>query len=190
MEPKRFGKDKWNNKIPYVQSLGSLLKDQGSTKSRKDGKLQLGVGVPETAQGLGYSESIQEHIANLKFNERTQQWETPKTTRNPKFSNLLDKMAKIHNKKNQDYASDSNPYSNFEFAATYAQVPLYKVYLVLEGLKTARLHELLGKGKIPNNESTNDTWLDKATYAAIAASNLMNENENQSQSTPKDGDEV
>jgi hypothetical protein len=172
MEPKRFGKNKWNNKVPYVQSLGSLLEDKGSSKFRKNGKFQLGPSLPKTIE-------IVEH--------------------NPKFSNLLTKMKTIHNKKNQDYASDSNPYSNFEFAATYAQIPLYKVYLVLEGIKTARLHELLGKGKIPNNESIDDTWLDKATYAAIAASNLMNlqderndkrNEEIEFKSTPKDSDEV
>jgi len=94
--------------------------------------------------------------------------------RNPKFKALLDKMLEIHDRKNSDYASDDDPYSNFKFAAAYAEIPLYKVYLVIEGIKTARLHQL-HKGKTPKNESMDDTYLDKATYAAIEASNLMKE---------------
>jgi len=81
-------------------------------------------------------------------------------------------MSEIHDRKNSDYASDDDPYSNFKFAAAYAEIPLYKVYLVIEGIKTARLHQL-HKGKTPKNESMDDTYLDKATYAAIEASNLM-----------------
>ena len=81
-------------------------------------------------------------------------------------------MGEIHDKKNSDYASDDNPYSNFEFAATYAQIPVYKVYLVLEGIKTARIHELM-KGKTVKNEPLSDTFLDKAVYSTIAASHLM-----------------
>ena len=94
---------------------------------------------------------------------------------NPKFDSLLIKMREMHNRKNKDYATNNDPYSNFKFAAAYADVPLYKVYLVIEGIKTARQHELLGKGKKAQNESVNDTLLDKAVYATIAASNLMDE---------------
>jgi len=186
MEPKRFSKRTWINKGSYAKNLGSILKDQGSPKSRKDGESEFSSSISETFKVTlpKYNSSIIESIV-IPEDYAT---ETEKV-RNPKFSNLLDKMAKIHNKKNQDYASDSNTYSNFEFAATYAQVPLYKVYLVLEGIKTARLHELLGKGKTAQNESIDDTLLDKAIYAAIAASNLMKDNETKPQSTTKDGNE-
>lgn len=92
---------------------------------------------------------------------------------NPRFNKLLEKMKSIHDKKNSDYANDQDPYSNFSFAAHFAQVPVYKVYLVLLGVKAARLHELLGKGKTPQNESTDDTLLDFPTYSALMSSNLM-----------------
>jgi hypothetical protein len=92
--------------------------------------------------------------------------------KNPKFNSLLDQMKEIHDRKNSDYSEDSNPYSNFEFAAQYAQIPVYKVYLVLEAVKTARLHQL-HSGKVAKNESINDTYLDKATYSAIESSHLM-----------------
>jgi hypothetical protein len=85
-------------------------------------------------------------------------------------------MEETHEIKNSDYASDTDPYSNFKFACDFAQTPLYKVYLVLLGVKVARLHELL-KGKTPKNESINDTFLDFCTYATIMSSNLMDEHE-------------
>ena len=197
MVPKRFGKGKRNNQVPYVQSLGSLLEDKRSSKSREireskfDSSLPSEIEIDKPLFGFTGFINPNQHKHYLKDIQVPEDYATEtEKIKNPKFSQLLDKMAKIHNKKNQDYASDSNPYSNFEFAAAYAQIPLYKVYLVLEGIKTARLHELLGKGKVPNNESIDDTLLDLAVYSALRASNLINDNETKSQSTTKDGDEV
>ena len=102
--------------------------------------------------------------------------------RNPKFKALLDKMLELHEKKNSDYASDSDPYSNFSFAANFADVPLLKIYLTLVGVKAARLIELVGK-KEPLNESINDTLLDFAVYATIMASHLMVEDNPEISST-------
>lgn len=92
---------------------------------------------------------------------------------NPKFNDLLDKMKVIHDKKNADYANDTDPYSNFSFAANFAGVEKIQVYLTLLGVKAARLHELILNKKIAKNESINDTLLDFAVYAALMASDLM-----------------
>jgi len=90
-----------------------------------------------------------------------------------KFSLLLEQMAKIHASKSADYSKAADPYSNFKYAAQVADVPIYKVYLVLLGVKFARILQLLESGQTPNNESINDTFLDSATYAAIMSSHLM-----------------
>ena len=93
--------------------------------------------------------------------------------RNPKFNSLLDEMRAIHERKNQDYASDQNPYSNFEFAGMIAAMfsdPVDISFAGLIGVKVARLAELRGKGKQPQNESIDDTMLDLAVYAALWAS--------------------
>lgn len=93
--------------------------------------------------------------------------------RNPKFEALLDEMREVHESKNRDYASDENPYSNFEVAARIAGLfpdPIDQVFATLVGVKLARLAELKGKGKMPNNESIADTQLDLAVYAALWAS--------------------
>jgi len=90
-----------------------------------------------------------------------------------KFSLLLEQMARIHASKSADYSKATDPYSNFKYAAQVADVPIYKVYLVLLGIKFARILQLLETDQIPNNESINDTFLDSATYAAIMSSHLM-----------------
>lgn len=96
----------------------------------------------------------------------------PKAT-NPKFDAILAKMATIHDKKSEDYASAENRYSNFEFAARCVSLftdPLDQVFASLIGVKLARLGELQSSGKTPNHESIQDTRVDLANYAALWAS--------------------
>ncbi len=92
--------------------------------------------------------------------------------RNPKFAALLDEMAGLHDRKNNDYAQDANPYSNFEQAAEVARgfSGVDAVFASLIGVKLARLRELTSAGKTPNNESIADTRTDLAMYAALWAS--------------------
>lgn len=92
--------------------------------------------------------------------------------RNPKFTTLLAQMAELHDKKNEDYASDGNPYSNFEYAAQVAAIftdPEDRVYATLLGIKLARIAELR-RGKTPKNEPLHDSYKDATTYMAIWAS--------------------
>jgi hypothetical protein len=87
--------------------------------------------------------------------------------RNPYFTRVLDEMEAIHERKNHDYASDSNPFSNFEFAARYAGVTVDQVFAVMQGIKQARILELTSAGKAPNNESLNDSYQDASVYSAL-----------------------
>lgn len=89
-------------------------------------------------------------------------------SRNPYFVKALDEMQEIHDRKNADYAHESNPFSNFEHAAAASGIPAIQVFDVLLGVKQARLSELSDKGRTPNNESIRDTLLDRAVYATIA----------------------
>lgn len=92
--------------------------------------------------------------------------------RNPKFNDLIAEMSALHERKNGDYASDGNPYSNFEEAAAVAAgfSGVDAVFAALIGVKLARLRELTSSGKTPNNESINDTRTDLAMYATLWAS--------------------
>jgi hypothetical protein len=95
--------------------------------------------------------------------------------RSPKFLMLLDEMRELHDKKNHDYASDGDPFSNFKFAALVADGFRGKdaVYAVLIGVKLARLKELTANGKKPNNESIDDTRRDLAMYATLWAADAL-----------------
>lgn len=89
---------------------------------------------------------------------------------NPKFNSLLAKMQALHDRKNNDYASSGNPYSNFEFAARVSEIftdPVDKVFATLIAVKMARIAELTGAGKTPSNESLQDSRVDLSNYATI-----------------------
>lgn len=82
-------------------------------------------------------------------------------------------MGAIHEKKNRDYSELENAYSNFEYSAKVAAQftnIIDRVFAVLVSTKMARIAELTKPGKIPNNESLDDSYLDMAVYAAIWAS--------------------
>jgi hypothetical protein len=91
--------------------------------------------------------------------------------KSPKFKMLLHEMGELHDSKNNDYAQDGNPFSNFEEAAKVAEgfTGTDAVFAVLIGIKLARLRELTRAKKTPNNESINDTRKDLAMYAALWA---------------------
>jgi hypothetical protein len=95
--------------------------------------------------------------------------EEPKP-RIPEFIELLDKSREIHIKKNADYASAENPFSNFEQSAIIASWfdnPVDKSFAVLIGTKLARIAELRNSGKSAQNESLADSFLDLGTYCFL-----------------------
>lgn len=88
---------------------------------------------------------------------------------NPKFHAALKKMAEVHDKKSLDYAdtANGNYYTNFEEAAREAGVSVEEAFLVLIGVKLARLRELKKKALAPQNESVQDSRLDLANYCVL-----------------------
>lgn len=81
----------------------------------------------------------------------------------------METIRTLHDRKNHDYATKGNPYSNFEFAARLVEGfrdPLDQVFAALVGIKIARLQELTA-GKAPNYESVQDTRRDLANYACL-----------------------
>lgn len=91
-------------------------------------------------------------------------------TKNPRFNRALQRMQETHDAKSHDYATDVNPYANFDFAQTVAarfQAPHDHVFATMVGIKLARLGELLGRGKTPKHESIDDSFLDLANYVVL-----------------------
>lgn len=92
----------------------------------------------------------------------------------------LDKIKTIHKSKNDDYATEDNPFFNFdvqEYVMNLFNNPRDKVFASLIGLKLARLANLLNKKTEPNNESIEDTFIDKATYTLIWKTDWMRRKE-------------
>lgn len=87
--------------------------------------------------------------------------------RNQYFDEVLNEMQDVHDKKNADYASDEDPFSNFTGVASATGLSVDMVFFTMIGIKVMRLKELVGVGKDPNFESVDDTILDLANYAAI-----------------------
>lgn len=94
---------------------------------------------------------------------------------NPYFLEILERSKEIHLKKSQDYTTntETNPHENFERAALIASwfPQRYSAFAVLIGTKVARLASLLTKEEqssyTPNNESTDDSFLDCLTYVGL-----------------------
>lgn len=87
----------------------------------------------------------------------------------PEFIELLEQSKAIHLKKNQDYANASNPFSNFERSAeliSWFNNPVDRSFVALIGTKLARIAEL-SDGRVPNNESLDDSFLDLLTYVGL-----------------------
>jgi hypothetical protein len=86
---------------------------------------------------------------------------------------MLKRMEQIHSLKAQDYTSGENEYENFERANIIASwfPDRYKSFAILIGNKLARLGSLLCKEETnnyqPNNESTDDSFLDLSTYCVL-----------------------
>jgi len=89
----------------------------------------------------------------------------------PLFYDLLQNMADLHEKKSHDYASDGNPFGNYEFAGTLGSLfkhsPLDIGFVTRIGEKLYRLSNLESSGKRPKNESIEDTELDVCVIAVL-----------------------
>lgn len=95
-------------------------------------------------------------------------WTGVQPCSNPLLNDLVQKLLRLHDQKNHDYAAEGDPFSNFTYAAQFAGVPVDTVFKVLMGVKWARLHELTRKDA-PRNEPEQDTRQDLALYTLLWA---------------------
>jgi len=90
---------------------------------------------------------------------------------NPIFYALLADAAEIHDRKSHDYASNDNPCGNYHFAgelaSLFAHSPKDMGFVGRIGEKLYRLANLEKDGKIPKNESVEDTEIDIITIATL-----------------------
>lgn len=84
------------------------------------------------------------------------------------FTNFTKTMADIMLKKGNDYSNEDR-LNNFKVAGAILGKTPEEVALVLIAVKVARLGQLIGTNKTPNNESIDDTLLDLANYDILLA---------------------
>lgn len=82
----------------------------------------------------------------------------------PKFYKLLEEIRKLHDSKNSDYATNSDPFSNFRECERFG-VPAWKGVLVRMSDKFCRICNLADKPA--RNEAIQDSFVDLAVYALI-----------------------
>jgi hypothetical protein len=105
-------------------------------------------------------------------------YRTPETLENiprlPEFIKTIEHIKELHQRKNQDYATGSNPFSNFDFSDYVNLFALgcgcnrtHLPFINHITTKLARLFVLLGDGVTPKNESIDDSFDDLATYVIL-----------------------
>ena len=97
----------------------------------------------------------------------TTKWDMQEKT----LQDLLAGAKEIMDKKGKDYSTDADRFSNFEFSGDILDTAIRSglrgpnlAFLTLISTKMARLIELLGTGKRPNNEAIEDTFVDAGVY--------------------------
>lgn len=89
----------------------------------------------------------------------------------PIFYRMLEEMAELHSKKSHDYAKDSNPFGNYHFAGTvanlFAHSPCDAGFAGRLAEKIFRLSVLEGGQLQPKNESVTDSELDIAVITLL-----------------------
>jgi len=94
----------------------------------------------------------------------------------PMFYKILDELKELHDKKNQQYASEKDPLSNFKRASALGEKlfnpniknkPLaYLLALVSKQIDC--VYDIVGEGKENTIEELEDKLKDIATYAILA----------------------
>jgi hypothetical protein len=84
----------------------------------------------------------------------------------PRFHAVLKEMADTHDRKQQDYGSDVDPFANLNATAQFGISPWVGAYIRIND-KLTRIKSFIARGTLAN-ESLEDSLVDIATYAAIA----------------------
>lgn len=84
----------------------------------------------------------------------------------PRFHALLREIGELHDKKQQDYGRDNDPFANVRASSDWG-VPAWVGTLIRGTDKIKRLQKAATGAKLAN-ESVEDSMMDLAVYALIA----------------------
>ena len=145
----------------------SMVCDHTAEASPRLGNL-CGCGGTGIHSGLKIRQMSYQHFEGSTPSTRTIGEQMP--PRIPEFHATLAKIATLHEAKNQDYATDKDPFSNFVFTETAIELfrnNADKTFVWPIATKLARLSVLLSKTGLPNFESIEDSFDDIATYVIL-----------------------
>ena len=142
------------------QDLAALL-DSDGIALLPSWKNSTGAGIEAcVARGVGSSVFfISEDYTRL----------TPEPVRHPasqRFHSLLQEMGELHDKKQKDYGSDTDPFANVRGSAAW-DIPPWIGAMVRATDKVKRLQSFARKGELAN-EGVIDSFMDLAVYSIIA----------------------
>ena len=83
-----------------------------------------------------------------------------------RFHEILKELGELHDKKQEDYGSDRDPFANVRSSEDFG-VPGWVGALVRGNDKVSRLKSFIRKGTL-RNESVEDSLRDLAVYAVIS----------------------
>lgn len=84
----------------------------------------------------------------------------------PRLHALLHEIGVLHDKKQEDYGTDSDPFANVRASEQWG-IPAWVGAMIRLNDKVKRLQSLRTKGSLAN-ESARDSFMDIAVYALIA----------------------
>lgn len=84
----------------------------------------------------------------------------------PRFHQILKEMGELHDKKQRDYGSQTDPFANVRGSQNWG-VPPWVGAMIRANDKVKRLQAFADKGELAN-ESAEDSLIDLANYAVIA----------------------
>jgi hypothetical protein len=114
---------------------------------------------------------------------------SPTKCGHPRFYELLDEMAKLHSRKNHDYAGDADPLRNFRKCEAMG-VDVFTGVMVRLSDKWSRLESFMKQGVLQvKDESIIDTLMDNAVYSLLAII-LFDEMEHRNDSICIEGNKV
>ncbi len=88
------------------------------------------------------------------------------TPRNDAFRTVLDEMGKLHDRKQADYGTDSDPFANVRASEQFG-IPAWLGSVLRANDKMSRLKAFAQNGTLAN-EGVEDSLIDLANYAVIA----------------------
>lgn len=103
-----------------------------------------------------------------------------------KFNEYLKEMFDIHKKKNHDYSSDDDKFSNFKLCEKLDICSTESGFLVRMTDKVSRVTQLLKKERKVEDESIADTLTDLAIYSLMLREYIETTEDDKNDSTGKD----